>query len=452
MATYTFVNGQRKQVFTYNPRVVVGGVVKKIIEGYTFINGQRYKIFGKWSFDHTQVYTADTAESLPLGRYKIVCRGAGGAGGKNGGTGTGGGTAGLGGAGEKGQLQEYTIDIQKPTIAQIRVGKGGTSVSNGGNGGNGGASGYGQQGYGAGQAGDGGSGGGAGLPSYVHIDMNNYIAVGGAGGGGGGGSGTNNSYFAVGAGGGGGGGYYRVSVINGLVEAESVKGKDGGHGGYDLWSGGQAGVEGNVTDFPDVTSGRSGGRGHSGWSYSDGQAGASGGGASGAGGDTDGGNDLGYGGSAGGGAAGSDVAGGGSGGITGSSGSSASNHYTQPIDTLEENQEYGVNSNYGIGGTSNQDGSQGFIIIQRLQEVPTPIPFTILNLGNIVLLPVEEYKDADYISGEVIEISDAGSINSNVSETNDAGLILNIAPADIDWILGSVTENVEDTYNCGNII
>lgn len=364
MAIYTFVNGQRKRAFTYNPRVIVGGAVKKVIEGYTFINGQRHKLFGKWSFDHTEVYLEHSLESLPFGTYRIACRGAGGAGGENGKRASSTVDFAAGGAGAKGELVAEDITFTESTTVNIHIGTGGEV----GKGGKGGSAGY-QQGA------EGGAGGGAGAPSVViwetNQELHNVHANGGGGGGGGGGSTfTFNTRSAYGCGGGGGGEYLRFDTVVDIdtYRVAVILGKKGGSaGGYD--SGGQAGVEGNTTDFPDIYSGRGGNGGDWEGGYSYGGAGASGGGASGGGGASNGKPQNGsYGGPGGGGAGGSMDAGGGAAGNgrDGYGRTDGYNHHTIPTDTTAENSLYGVDANYGIGGTTNQNGSQGFVVIRRI--------------------------------------------------------------------------------------
>lgn len=152
-----------------------------------------------------------------------------------------------------------------------------------------------------------------------------------------------------------------------ILEVVSVPGQTGGRSGGDNDGNGYAGIEGNTTDFPDIYSG-AGGRG----GYSDGWRGyggakAFGGGASGAGGGAGAGNhSSSFGGGGGGGAGGSLDAGGGIGGSGKRYGEDAYNYHLYPTDTMEENMSYGINSNYGIGGGTNKDGSQGFIMVKRI--------------------------------------------------------------------------------------
>ena len=435
MSIYAFVNGIRKEAFTYNPRIKMGKkyyawgptrgnyvyttsatpsvgdklyeyendkmiwypdaiasgnivyvdnnsvtngngfsyernisrdtiiyAIKKIIEGYTFINGVRKKLFGKWSFDHTEIYTSDTQESLPIGNYQIVCRGAGGAGGQTGG-GYGNSSGGVGGCGAKGELSVNTAEVATVSTADIIIGTGGKTFSNGGNGG--------EKGYTAGNvAPDAGSGGGGGMPSYVQINTNFYIADGGGGGGGGGAAGSANRRYDSGGAGGGGGGFYKTEIINDDIVITSVAGKKGANG--TVW--GQLGASGVNGDGDPALHSGAGGKG----SWNDGGSNATGGGASGAAGGGGPGNDnTGAGGNGGGGAGGSADAGGGNNAINtaysyfNSSVFATNAGKTTPTDTLAENQTYGVNANYGIGGGTNLAGAQGFVVIRRIKGTPT---------------------------------------------------------------------------------
>ena len=354
MAVYICNNGQVKHVFTYNPRICVGGVVKKIIEGYTFINGTRVKLFGKWSFDHTEIYTNNTTEILPFGTYQLVRRGGGGAGGQLGHASTG--PYHNGGAGGKGELKSTNVTLSQTETATIYVGAGGLTRANGGNGG---------------AAGDptdanvnAGAGGGGGYPSYVKINNVVYSALGGGGGGGAGGSDTTSGRYSDGASGGGGGGFYRIDASGNIT---SVAGKKGGKGGMEINDVGQVapenGINGNTTDFGNLYAGN-GGKGNSG------RAGATrgiGGGSSGAGGGYGTGNSRSSrGGGGGGGAGGSADAGGGEGGTGYNDGQHGYNFHTTPTNTTAGNASYGVNANYGIGGGPESNGSKGFVLIRRI--------------------------------------------------------------------------------------
>ena len=134
---------------------------------------------------------------------------------------------------------------------------------------------------------------------------------------------------------------------------------------------GQPGTEGNIVDFPDITSG-AGGSGNG----SGGLSSASGGGASGGGGGRGSGNhSSARGGGGGGGAGGSPDAGGGEGGVGYAYGTNAYNFHYEPTDTTDENAAYGVTGNYGIGGWGNtlggeddnpQNGTGGFVLIKLI--------------------------------------------------------------------------------------
>lgn len=125
---------------------------------------------------------------------------------------------------------------------------------------------------------------------------------------------------------------------------------------------GQPGTQGNITDFPSVTSGAgSSGNGTGGY------AGASGGGASGGGGGRGSGNhSSARGGGGGGGAGGCSDAGGGAGGTGYGTAAAGSNHHTTPTDRTAENAQYGITGNYGNGGSPNAAGTGGFVIIRRI--------------------------------------------------------------------------------------
>lgn len=155
-----------------------------------------------------------------------------------------------------------------------------------------------------------------------------------------------------------------VWSIPASVNIVSVPGQKGG---AQTTAQGAAGVAGNTTDFPSLSSGN-GGTGYSnggaGWINIAGGSGKTGGGASGASGGgwasySDGGAGGGGGGA---GAGGSTDAGGGGASYRG--GGAASNHHTTPTDTLEENLTYGLNNNAGIGGTTNSDGTDGYVLIR----------------------------------------------------------------------------------------
>ena len=315
---------------------------------------------------------------LRSGTYLIKVHGAGGAGGENGGMGWPNATAGAGGAGGTGEIITRIISVPSHLSTNIHVGAGGLTHTNGGNGGAGGAGGGGSS-----VGGPGGAGGGGGEPSYIAINNTYYVAEGAGGGGGGGGGGTtayNNA--SRGGAGGGGGGYYRFSA--GAIIA--VDGKTGGNQTTDY---GQAGTDGNTTDFPTIASGR-GATGTSDSYRIAGGAGASGGGASGASGGgwasySSGGS---FGGGGGGAAGGSLDAGGGGAGAGGvdtlaQPGSNAHTIPTASVDYLGNV----VTSGWGVGGTTDTDGADGWVYITR-----TGPAITIDNQG---LLSDETITDED---------------------------------------------------------
>lgn len=146
-----------------------------------------------------------------------------------------------------------------------------------------------------------------------------------------------------------------------IPQYENVAGKGGGGGGSGYRLAGANGIQGNITDFPDIYSGMGG------TNKGLGGSGADGGGASGGGGGYGSGNhSSANGGDGGGGAGGSTDAGGGYAGRNNYPASNATNAKTTPTDTLAENSLYGVNANYGIGGGVNQNGTQGFVLIKRI--------------------------------------------------------------------------------------
>lgn len=365
MAVYICQNNQIKHIFTYNPRVCVGGVIKKIVEGYTFINGTRVKLFGKWSFDHTETYYNNASNiELPFGTYRFVIRGGGGAGGTNGyAANTWGGTAGAGG---KGDLRVINQTFNSTKYVSLVVGGGGKTKANGGNGGNGGTNGWSSGGGTTGGDSVNGCGGGGGYPSYVWWDGSLKYNANGGGGGGGGGAGSPTGRYSGGGGGGAGGGYYYVDANMNIVGLSGKDGAGGGRGaGYDPKA--QNGIQGHTYIFPQVYSGAGGDGNEPNATMKVGGAMAAGSGASGGG----GGNSKGNHGSAragggGGGAGGSPDAGGGTGGSGNVDGGWAYNVHSSPNDTYSENAAYGVNNNYGIGGGVNQNGSQGFVQIRKI--------------------------------------------------------------------------------------
>ena len=165
------------------------------------------------------------------------------------------------------------------------------------------------------------------------------------------------------------------------------------------------GRTGNTEYFPSVYSGWGS------WGTGDtGGTGASGGGASGGGGGRGNGNhSSARGGGGGGGAGGDSRAGGGEGGghrssDTGYKGQDAYNATQTPIETINENYAtFGINSSYGRGGSTNQDGISGFVIVHQISTTP---------------------------------IFDCGPINESVNKIKDCGL---------------TTEHTTHGFNCGNI-
>lgn len=355
MAVKTFIDGQSKRVFSHIPYTFVNGQKRRIRKAYTFVNGQKKIIWDFWSFAAEKLFTDPTqtfTETLPAGTYDFIKRGGGGSGGTNGTKTDSSGAGGLGGAGGKGKLTIDRVTITSTTTVNIKVGTGGVGT---------GATG----GYTNGGTGNGGNGGKSGHASYVKVGTSYYGANGGAGGGGGGGGGTNRqARYKGGAGSGAGGEYLRWNQSNGTET--TVAGKNGvnGNGYRDPING----TTGNTTDFPSVYSGR----GHNGrdwetasvdyWSSYVYGGGASGG----AGGGSNWNTDYSTGGAAGGGAGGDDDASGGGGGDGWLPGENGYNYHTTPTNTLAENQSYGVNANYGIGGATNTNGTSGFVLIRRV--------------------------------------------------------------------------------------
>jgi len=146
---------------------------------------------------------------------------------------------------------------------------------------------------------------------------------------------------------------------------------------------GTPGVQGNITDFPTITSG-AGASGNGAGGYD----GASGGGASGGGGGRGTGNDSSSrGGGGGGGASGCLDAGGGAGGTGKNTGGAGYHHHTTPTDTTYENALYGITGNYGTGGTPDANGTDGFVAVRRIGKVQ-PIDET-LDCGNVKTSTVE---------------------------------------------------------------
>lgn len=297
------------------------------------------------------------------GRYSVKVCGAGGAGGANGLS--DGYAGGEGGPGGTAMPETYTVDITSAGMLTVYVGAGGKTYANGGNGGAGGdrtTTSHGNWGQ------VGGPGGGGGYPSYVKTNGladTEFLSALGGGGGGGGGGGAGRDRYSGGGGGGGGGGYYRFA--DGVIT--SVPGQKGGKGAK-YWDTGGAGVNGNTQDFPSIASGH-GGRGGAGSGSGPGGAAAYGGGASGAGGGGgDGNSSNAYGGRGAGGAGGSETAGGGrQGGGGGTGATEASNLIDTPIAGTDY-QGNVVTSGWGVGGTTNTNGSDGWVYIVRTGDIP----------------------------------------------------------------------------------
>lgn len=237
------------------------------------------------------------------------------------------------------------------------------------------------------------------------------------------------------------------NLVTPQIVLESVPGQNGANQQARY---GASGTAGNTTDFPDIKSG-AGGAGYSngsaGWINISGGAAASGGGASGASGGgwgdySSGGSE---GGGGGGGAAGDDIAGGGGSSYRG--GQAASNHYTTPLST-ENNLGETVSTGWGTGGTTNTNGSDGWIYIERIGRIIIP---NVMDLGLLSTADPQSLDNAGAITGIVAESDDAGSITGTVSDTDDAGTIYTPVPA-TPWVLGSITDAVSETTNCGNIM
>ena len=175
---------------------------------------------------------------------------------------------------------------------------------------------------------------------------------------------------------------------------------------------GNDGVAGNQ-EFSNLKSG-DGGAGYA----KRGGYGASGGGASGAAGGAVSNHGDKSSGSGGGGAGGDNDAGGGSTGVN-RPGTNGSNYRKNPTSVLTENQQYGVDFSYGQGGTGtsyadgygfdvHNNGSQGFVLIRRIEgEVPSIYD-----------------EDLGLIDDTVSETIDCGSVADSVSDIRDCGYIL----------------------------
>ena len=230
------------------------------------------------------------------------------------------------------------------------------------------------------------------------------------------------------------------------VIIQSVAGKKGAD--YNNDAAGNNGTTGNTAEFPKLYSGGGGpgvGKG--------GSNGAKGGGASGGSGGDAGNHSDARSGGGGGAAAGSPNGFGGGGsynndGGTQRGGGDASNTGTTPIDTTSENALYGITGDYGTGGTTATEGKDGFVVIRQIFIISE-----VINLGlvEITSRPFET-DDAGSITGTVDESDDAGAITGTVDESDDAGIIYEQIPATSTWNLGSITDSVTETKNCGNII
>lgn len=367
MAIYTFVDGVRKRTFSNIPYVFVNGERKTIKSAWTFVNGTIKQLWNTWSFARTQLFTSGSSISLPAGQYQFIMRGGGGAGGQTGGN-YGDSVGGVGGCGGCGKLVVQDVTVYSGgRHYNIVIGTGGLTYSNGGNGGFRGAGGVNASPYA-------GSGGGGGMPSYVWWTNNGndyfYAANGGGGGGGGGGAATNNRRYDAGGAGGGGGGFYKIASNsqNGF-SVTSMAGKAGKNStGY--YTAGSVGENGYYINSKDLNI-YAGGGGNGTGAVGAGQAryrGASG--SSGGGGPAN--SNTGAGGNGGGGAGGCEDAGGGANARNtkysqyNSSLAPTNAGKTTPTNTLAENQSYGVNADYGKGGTTNTNGSQGFVIVKRI--------------------------------------------------------------------------------------
>lgn len=236
----------------------------------------------------------------------------------------------------------------------------------------------------------------------------------------------------------------------GTITIVSVDGKTGGTGA-NYYQYGSAGQNGRTTDGGNlITAGRGGGGNH--YQTGAGGAGGTGFGASGGGGNAGDKNDHTHGdskgGFGGGGAGGSITAAGG--GITvqdwGTVATAGYNHFTTPVDTTEENAEYGITGNYGTGGTTATEGQGGCVII-RLVNTATEF----IDLGDVVTSVPTTIDNAGTITGETEESDDAGTITGTVESSDDAGLIYEPTSA-TPWALGLITEAVTETKNCGNIM
>lgn len=389
-----------------------------LLNGFFWVNSNYKKLYDTPGFYKTTF--------LP-GKYKIVCRGAGGSGGFDGTAYYSGGIGGKGGAGAKGKLITQEIILTEPKSVEIGIGR--TNIYSGG-------------------LGNTNFGGTAGTSSYVLIGNDIYIAQGG-GGGGGGGNAFNSGRGSYGGTGGGGGDFWRllrntsggirpvkftavweneqyvlkndviglyyleiplgtnlqvgdsfsktidffgnitiftVTVVSIIEEVVTFSGKLEGYTEADLglctvtdlysqyYNVLVPGQSPNLATDQHATNGVAGnitdfpnlrsGSGANGGTYGGGSS-AAGGGASGGTGGGNSGTQGGYSGGGGGGAGGSEDAGGGQGGRGSRPGGDGTNHFTTPVDTTAENAEYGIIGNYGMGGATATAGKDGFVLITR---------------------------------------------------------------------------------------
>lgn len=331
---------------------------------------------------------------LPAGTYYTYIHGGGGAGG-NTAAATSLGASGTGGAGGKGDFITSSFVLADESVVSVYVGPGGLTYNNGGNGG--------AQGT-AHDSETSAAGGGGGYPSYVKTPTQIIVAPGGGGGGGGAASGQKSGRYSNSGCGGGGGGYYRPVVDGTSISIVSVPGKTGAPAGGDDDGSGSSGTTGNTIDFPTVYSGSGGDGGYYDGVRGHGGAMAYGGGASGAGGGAGAGNHTSSrGGGGGGGAGGSLDASGGGRGMGYRDGKDGFNFHTTPTKTINYLNQV-MSNGWGIGGTTNMNGADGWVYIA---------------------------------AGEA------------VSETISLGAI---GDTPTEWALGSITEEVSEIKDCGNII
>ena len=444
----------------------------------------------KWTWE--RLYETPGTFSLVLspGTYTVSMRGAGGAGGEDAPPRSG-HADGVGGAGGTAKLVIQNIEITENTVAEVYVGTGGLTKTNGGNGGNGGS---------GGNNTDGGAGGGGGYPTYIKLGQT-FISSAGAGGGGGGGGNTVQGRNGPAACGGGGGGLYKLittplaanetnksitfylqdstttigittepqqlsmgltipfktpiavgDTFNnggnpttgiGLLEltVDTIDGNDvtfsgtitaltitypvattvysmlgtpannivnipgikGALGGGNNDNNGKDGIAGNVTDFPNITSGQGGRGGTSDDARGRGGASANGGGASGGGGGAGGGNhSSAFAGGGGGGAGGDLDASGGHAGYGRGSYGAATDGYNYHATPTPSTDYQGNPTNLGCGGEPNQNGYSGWLYIVRID-------------GQVL--------DCGLVTETVTNTIDCGAVDGAVTETIDTGTI-----------------------------